>query len=284
MPISRQRQGAFPLRRSRKSPRWYPENGAWPVLSLAGLRGPGRARGRGREAAAGSKATARTTWAGDSIASTAAARGGRTGLVARRARIARRTPASAAMVIKTDELPAAAPADSAQEPSSQAGGKGRPGAAGEWGRGQGGSRAGGWTGPSARVGLGWREDRCLFSAPDRVASRRALHRAPRPEGHLHCRPRLRPGLDTRGIPGRAAAANTRVPDRGDTCAHTRFRGAPAPQIGGLGGPTPYAPGLGNSPDWGHLTLAPSSSPFPSGSLAFLCTRLQPCEFGSAWDF
>ncbi|XP_024592877.1 clustered mitochondria protein homolog isoform X4 [Neophocaena asiaeorientalis asiaeorientalis] len=33
------------------------------------------------------------------------------------------------MVIKTDELPAAAPADSAREPSSQAGGKGRPGAA-----------------------------------------------------------------------------------------------------------------------------------------------------------
>ncbi|XP_027965074.1 clustered mitochondria protein homolog isoform X2 [Eumetopias jubatus] len=33
------------------------------------------------------------------------------------------------MVIKTDELPAAAPADGAREPSSQAGGKGRPGAA-----------------------------------------------------------------------------------------------------------------------------------------------------------
>ncbi|XP_054431866.1 clustered mitochondria protein homolog isoform X2 [Pteronotus mesoamericanus] len=33
------------------------------------------------------------------------------------------------MVIKTDELPAAAPADSAREPSSQAGGKGRPGSA-----------------------------------------------------------------------------------------------------------------------------------------------------------
>ncbi|ELK01921.1 Protein KIAA0664 [Pteropus alecto] len=33
------------------------------------------------------------------------------------------------MVIKTDELPAAAPADSSREPNSQAGGKGRPGAA-----------------------------------------------------------------------------------------------------------------------------------------------------------
>uniref|UniRef100_A0ABI8AHE3 Clustered mitochondria protein homolog n=2 Tax=Felinae TaxID=338152 RepID=A0ABI8AHE3_FELCA len=33
------------------------------------------------------------------------------------------------MVIKTDELPVAAPADGAREPSSQAGGKGRPGAA-----------------------------------------------------------------------------------------------------------------------------------------------------------
>lgn len=36
------------------------------------------------------------------------------------------------MVIKTDELPAAAPADSAREHGSQAGGKGRPNAAGEW--------------------------------------------------------------------------------------------------------------------------------------------------------
>lgn len=44
------------------------------------------------------------------------------------------------MVIKTDELPAAAPADSAREPSSQAGGKGRPGSAGEWGRDQRGVR------------------------------------------------------------------------------------------------------------------------------------------------
>lgn len=40
------------------------------------------------------------------------------------------------MVIKTDELPAAAPADSARDHGSQAGGKGRPGAAGERGRGQ----------------------------------------------------------------------------------------------------------------------------------------------------
>lgn len=46
------------------------------------------------------------------------------------------------MVIKTDELPAAAPADSAREPSSQAGGKGRPGAAGERGWGQRGARRG----------------------------------------------------------------------------------------------------------------------------------------------
>lgn len=85
MPISRQRQGAFPLRRSRKSPRWYPENEAWHILSLAGLRGPGRARGRGREAAAGSKATARTTWAGDSVLPAAAAARRALGLVARRA-------------------------------------------------------------------------------------------------------------------------------------------------------------------------------------------------------
>lgn len=180
MPISRQRQ-AFPLRRSRKSPRWYPENEAWHILFLAGLRGPGRARGRGREAAAGSKATARTTWAGDSVLPAAAAARRALGLVARRAaRIAEAgRAASAAMVIKTDELPAAAPADSAREPSSQAGGKGRPGAAGEWGRGQGAAGLEAGLG-RVRVGLGRREDRRLFSAPDRVASRRALHRAPPP--------------------------------------------------------------------------------------------------------
>lgn len=59
------------------------------------------------------------------------------------------------MVIKTDELPAAAPADGALEPSSQAGGKGRPGAAGERGRGQRSAGRGGWTGPSGRAGSGF---------------------------------------------------------------------------------------------------------------------------------
>lgn len=156
------------------------------------------------------------------------------------------------MVIKTDELPAAAPADSAREPSSQAGGKGRPGAAGEWGRGQGAA--------GLEAGLGrvrawvWGGARTAAFSPHLTGSHLTEPSTgrPRPEGHLHCRPRLRPGLDTRGIPGRAAAANTRVPDRGDTCAHTRFRGAPAPQIGGLGGPTPYAPGLGELPRLGSL--------------------------------
>lgn len=59
------------------------------------------------------------------------------------------------MVIKTDELPVAAPADGAREPSSQAGGKGRPGAAGERGRGQQTAGWGGWTGQSGRVGSGF---------------------------------------------------------------------------------------------------------------------------------
>lgn len=55
------------------------------VLSLAGFRGPGRARGRGRGAAVGSKVTARTTWAGDSVLPAAAAARRALGLVARRA-------------------------------------------------------------------------------------------------------------------------------------------------------------------------------------------------------
>ena len=102
------------------------------------------------------------------------------------------------MVIKTDELPAAAPADSAREPSSQAGGKGRPGAAGERGRGQG---AAGREAESGRVGAGVRGCAGTAAFPPRLAG---LHLAepstgcPRPEGHLHCRPRLRPGLHTWG--------------------------------------------------------------------------------------
>lgn len=81
------------------------------------------------------------------------------------------------MVIKTDELPAAAPAESAREPSSQAGGKGRPGSAGERGWDQWGVRRG---------RLHWAERTGWFgvprgprfpSAPDWVASRRALYRA-----------------------------------------------------------------------------------------------------------
>lgn len=123
------------------------------------------------------------------------------------------------MVIKTDELPAAAPGGQPQEPSSQAGGKGRPGAAGEWGRGQGTA--------GLEAGLGrvrawvWGGARTAAFSPHLTGSHLAGPSTgrPRPEGHLHCRPRLRPGLDTRGIPGRAAAANTRVPDRGDVRAH-----------------------------------------------------------------
>lgn len=80
-----QNQGTFPLRRSGKSLRWWTANEPRCVLSLAGLRGPGRARGRGRVAAVGSKATTRTTWAGDSVLPAAAAARRALGLVARRA-------------------------------------------------------------------------------------------------------------------------------------------------------------------------------------------------------
>lgn len=79
------RHSAFPLRRSGKSPPLVDGQQARCVLSLAGFRGPGRARGRGRGAAVGSKVTARTTWAGDSVLPAAAAARRALGLVARRA-------------------------------------------------------------------------------------------------------------------------------------------------------------------------------------------------------
>lgn len=123
------------------------------------------------------------------------------------------------MVIKTDELPAAAPADSAREPSSQAGGKGRPGAAGEqgWGQGAAGREAG-----LGRAG-GWVR-RCAGTAAflPRLAG---LHLAgpctgcPCPEGHLHCRPRLRPGLRTWGPGENSGGEHTRDSPRGHVRAH-----------------------------------------------------------------
>lgn len=64
-------------------------------------------------------------------------------------------------------------------------------------------------------------------------------------------PACGPGF-TRGVPGRAAAANTRVPDRGETCTRMQFRGVPAPQTDGRGGPTPYAPGHGELSGLGSL--------------------------------
>lgn len=153
------------------------------------------------------------------------------------------------MVIKTDELPAAAPADSAREPNSQAGGKGRPGAAGEQGRGQRGAGRGGLTGPSGRLGSRFHGDRRLPSAPGGVASLRALHRAaPALKVTFTVAPGYARGF-ARGVPKRATAAGTRAPDRGDTCAHTRFRGAPPPQTESAA-PPPLLPGTG-SPGWGH---------------------------------
>ncbi|KAL0597263.1 hypothetical protein AAY473_032613 [Plecturocebus cupreus] len=121
------------------------------------------------------------------------------------------------MVIKTDELPAAAPADSAREHGSQAGGKGRPGAAGELGRGlraagRGAPVRGGGFGtprgppPSLRGGPG-----CISLGP--------LPGRPRAEGHLHCRPRLRPGLRTWGPGEDSLSGHTRASSQGHVRAH-----------------------------------------------------------------
>lgn len=84
-PLCTRSHSAFPLRRSGTSPPLVGGQRAWCVLSLARFRGPGRARGRGRGAAVGSKVTARTTWAGDSVLPAAAAARRALGLVARRA-------------------------------------------------------------------------------------------------------------------------------------------------------------------------------------------------------
>lgn len=70
------------------------------------------------------------------------------------------------MVIKTDELPAAAPADSAREHGSQAGGKGRPSAAGEWA----GAR-GSWAGVPAESGRRARDSALTAASPPRLCGR-----------------------------------------------------------------------------------------------------------------
>lgn len=172
------------------------------------------------------------------------------------------------MVIKTDELPAAAPADSAREPSSQAGGKGRPGAAGEWGRGQG--AAGREAGPGRVRGWVWGG-----------------------AGTAAFSPRLTGRISPSPPPGAPAlkVTFTVAPGCGPDFTHVGSRGGQrrrthACQIAGTrartrgfgvrrlrrsvdsAAPPPTRLGLGNSPDWGHLTLAPSSTPLPSGSLAF----------------
>lgn len=163
------------------------------------------------------------------------------------------------MVIKTDELPAAAPADSSREPNSQAGGKGRPGAAGERGWGQRGAGQGGWTGMSGRAGLGFRGDRRFLYAPDSVACLLALHwAAPALKVTFTVAPGCGPGF-VHGVPGRAVAACTRAPDRGDTCAHTRFRGAPPPQMDSAA-PPPLLSCTGELSGLGSLTLSLSGTP------------------------
>lgn len=124
------------------------------------------------------------------------------------------------MVIKTDELPAAAPADSAREPSSQAGGKGRPGAAGERGWGQRGA---------GRRRLDWAERAGWFAIPrgpplSLLAELGCISPGPppgrpRPEGHLHCRPRLRPGLRTWGPEEGSGGGHRRARSWGHVRAH-----------------------------------------------------------------
>lgn len=93
-----------------------------------------------------------------------------------------------------------------------------------------------------------------------------------------------PGF-ARGVPGRTAAASIRATHRGDTCAHTRFRGAPPRQADQLGGPTPSAPGHGELFPLGSLDnllrQAPTSRQDRKHSLG---TRLQLCQLESAWDF
>lgn len=161
-----------------------------------------------------------------------------------------RTPAPAVMVIKTDELPAAAPADSSRDPNSQAGGKGRPGAAGEQGRGQRGAGRGGRTGPSGQLGSRFCGDRRLPSAPGWGASLRALHRAaPALKVTFTVAPGYGQGF-ARGVQRRATAAGTRAPDRGDTCAHTLFRGAP-PLPPDSAAPPPLLRAVGSPPGSGH---------------------------------
>lgn len=177
------------------------------------------------------------------------------------------------MVIKTDELPAAAPADSSREPNSQAGGKGRPGTAGERGR-RGGQ--GDWIRTSGRAGLGFRGDCRFLSAQGSVASLLALHwAAPALKVTFTVAPGCGPGF-AHGVPGRAAAAGTRASDRGDTCAHTRFRGAPSRQMDSAA-PPPSLPCTGELSGLGSLTLALSGTPPRQDPKRSLCTGFSPAS-------
>lgn len=112
---------------------------------------------------------------------------------------------------------------------------------------------------SGRAGLGFRGDRRFLYAPDSVACLLALHwAAPALKVTFTVAPGCGPGF-VHGVPGRAVAAGTRAPDRGDTCAHTRFRGAPPPQLDSAA-PPPLLSCTGELSGLGSLTLSLSGTP------------------------
>lgn len=125
-----------------------------------------------------------------------------------------------------------------------------------------------------------------------VASRWALHRAaPALKVTFTVAPGCGPGFAC-GVSGRAAAAGTRAPDRGDTCAHTRFRGAQPPQTDRISSPTPSAPELGEPSGLGSLWhlrgILPQGCPQRQDPGRSLCAGCSPeseaqLEASQAWS-
>lgn len=97
---------------------------------------------------------------------------------------------------------------------------------------------------------------------------------PRPEGHLHCRPQLRPGLRTWGPEEGNGGWHTRARSRRHVRAHAVSGCAAAADR--IGGPTPPAPGHWLS-GLGSLTLALQAPVHVRISKAFLCTGCSPAS-------